>query len=130
MTVPQRVQVQGSVTLGPVLPSSCPFPSMDTGFSINVDQTRGASKNVSRSISVISPTWLDVLANSGITTVRFVSMRVNGGVVTVRKTTPAGADQVDTVSDLWVWSSPQPGGEITALAIQGTANVEMIIAGD
>lgn len=130
MPVNQRVQVQGSVTLGPVLPTSAPFPSMDTGFSISVDQTRGVSRPVSRSISVVDPAWLNLLTDGGFTSVRFVVLRVNGGTATIRFTTPQGADQVMTVSDLFVWSSPQVGGEMTALAIRGSCNIEGIIAGD
>lgn len=72
--------------------------------------------------------FVDLLAGTGFTALRFLLIKVSNGFVDVRYSTPAAADQLTRVSDLMVLFSRTLGTEITALAVQGTASLEVVIA--
>lgn len=74
--------------------------------------------------------FVDLLAGMSTSGIRFVAIRVANGTATLRITTDAGADQLISISDLFVVSNPARGSEITALAIQGVVNVEYLVSGD
>lgn len=130
MGVLQKIDVSGSVSVGPVLPSSSPFPSSSGDMDISTTQVRPENRQSAFSVNSPSPAFKDLLQGMSISAVRLVAMRVFGGSLVVRWTTAAGVDQLTTVSDLLVISNPNAGSEITALAAQGVANVELIVAGD
>jgi hypothetical protein len=123
------VTATGGISAGPVQPTSSPFPSLAETFSLYLTQTRQVVSPGSRALA--SPAaFVDLLANSGITNCRLAAIRVSGGVIQIRHSTPSYAAQIIQCSDLWVVSEPTAGSEITALAIQGTAQVEYLLAGD
>lgn len=130
MGVSQLINVQGSVTLGPVLPCGTAFPSVQSTIDLALQQTRQLGRTESMTINVNSPSFASLVAGLTFSAIRFVALRVQSGILTLRVTTPAGAQQLFTVSELIVLSNPQAGSEITALDAQGVANVELIIAGD
>lgn len=61
---------------------------------------------------------------------RFVGLRVVNGSLKMLLTTPSGSDQAVRVSGLFLWHSPNAGDEITAIKLVGTADIELLIAGD
>ena len=129
MPVSRTVAITGSASLKPVTPTSAPFPSLSETLTLNLEQTRGIGRG--QAISIASPAaFVDLLAGLGITTATMVVIRIRSGFLTIRCTTAAGVDQVIDCSELWAYSSPLAGREITALAVQGTADIEMIVAGD
>jgi hypothetical protein len=129
--VPHQLAVVGSATLGPIQPTSCPFPSGTSSISLNTTQTRQAARADSLSFNVPSPSWQSLIAGLGITAVRFLVIRVQSGSILVRVTSASGgALQVLPVSDYIVLSLPRAGTELTVVEAQGTANMELIVAGD
>lgn len=74
--------------------------------------------------------FVDLFASLGLGNATHASMRVEGGSLTLRFTTPDGADQLLRCSKLFVWDSPSAGSGMTALAVQGVADIEIIVAGD
>jgi hypothetical protein len=129
VSVPKKLEVAGAATLGPIQPTCAPFPSGECVFSINLSQTTQADS--AKSLSVNSPvTWVDLLAGTGITNVSFFSLRVrNATNFEVRFTTAGGADQIIRLSDLFVYSSPVSGQQITALSVRGVGDMELLVAG-
>lgn len=45
-------------------------------------------------------------------------------------TSAVGTDQALKVSDLFLWHSPNPGDELTAIKLVGTGDCEYFLAGD
>lgn len=130
MTVPKKLEVSGAVTTGPIQPTAAPFPSGQSTLSLNSEQTPLADFNNAMSVSVMAPSFTDVLAGTGITNVKFIAMRVRNGTLVVRVTTAAAVDQEFSLSDTLVISNPTAGTEVTALAVQGTADLELMVTGD
>jgi hypothetical protein len=81
-------------------------------------------------VNAPSPAFQDLLLGMSFSAIRFVAIKIISGSIVLRITTPGGALQLITVSDEIIISNPNPGSEITALAAQGIANVEMTVAGD
>lgn len=124
-----KVQHNGAVQLGGCQSTCGPLGPAECTVSTNACQTLQATQSFSRAIA--SPgAFVDLLAGTGIVTVKFLQLRVSGGTLEVRFTSPFGADQILPVSDLLVLSNPIAGSGLTALAVQGTASLEAIIAGD
>ena len=128
MAVSQKASVVGSVTWGP--PSvSATFPTLAATLSLRDEQTRGQGFSNARSIA--SPAaFVDLITGTGITTVHFIAIRINSGSLDIRMTTDAAVDAIIRCSNLHVWSSQNSGDGATALAVQGSANFEIIVAGD
>jgi hypothetical protein len=74
--------------------------------------------------------FVDLLASLGITNVTHATLRIIGGPLTLQFTTPDGAAQRLRCARLFVWDSPDAGSNMQALAVQGTADIELIVAGD
>lgn len=131
MSVPVQLRVSGAATLGPIQPTSSPFPSGQTAMSLNFSDTVLAHTGT-RAIPINSPSpaFFDLMAGSGITSVRWVVIIPRSGSFVLRFTTSAGVDQLVDLSGLWAQRLPVPGTEITALAIQGVGDIEMQLAGD
>jgi hypothetical protein len=71
-----------------------------------------------------------VVPMGSVATARAVLIRVvNGASITAVITSAAGTSKIN-VSSLFLWSSPNPGDEITAISLVGTADVRVLIAGD
>lgn len=130
MSVPATLRVSGSTKIGPIQPTSAPFPSQESVASLNFEETVQANKCQTISINSASPSFFDLLAGSGITKVRYLYIQARVGSFVLRVTTSAGVDQVFDLSRLLVLSNPQPGTEITAVAIQGVGDIELQLAGD
>ena len=68
-----------------------------------------------------------------IVAVRFLALRVTGGEVRLRVTTPDGATQVIPVTGLLVLDNPTTGSEMTAATLAATGagiEVEYMVAGN
>lgn len=130
MTVPTQLRVTGASKIGPIQPTSAPFPSGEAVYSLNFEET--VQENLCRTFSVnsASPAFFDLLTGSGIANLRYLYLRVRVGSFVVRLSSSAGADQVFDLSRLLVVSNPQPGTGWTALAIQGVGDIEIQLAGD
>jgi len=124
----QTITVTGSIT------NASPTPT-----STNQTYSGNAALNVSQQVSAIKPnvraiaspaSFEDMLAGSGVTTATFIYLRVFSGSLVIRTTTAAGTDQLQTVSGMYLWSSPNSGDGATAVAIQGTADYEILLGGN
>lgn len=130
MGVTQKFEISGSATIGPLQPTASPFPATTGEFALDASGTYAENRLSAFSVNSPSPAFQDLLAGMSISAVRGLALRVQNGILTVRVTTPAGADQVFTVSDVLVLHCPVKGSELTKLAAQGSANVELLISGD
>jgi hypothetical protein len=100
---------------------------LNTSFS----GTYSASK--ATRLSVVGATDLSpyTVALDSITKARFLGVRViNGSSIKMLLTSPSGTDQALKVSSMLLWHSPNSGDEITAIKLVGTADIELLIAGD
>jgi len=129
MTTPQKFELLGAATLGAVSPVGA-FPANESSFPIAVSQITQGSSVGARRINTPSPGFLDLLAGTGITSLRYLVLIVRNGVFVVRMSSSAGADQLLTVSEFIAFSNPQSGSQITALAIQGVGDIDLVMAGD
>lgn len=133
MAVPKEAKVSGAVTIGPIQPTAAPFPSGECVASLASVLTTQADYSQARSIS--SPAaFVDLLTATGITNVRLLVLRARAGTFEVRVTSDnSGApivDQIFTLSDLLVITNPASGSQFTAVAVRGTGDLEIAIAGD
>lgn len=129
MTTPQEIRFAGAVTLGP--PSACCLrPSSIFTQPVDVCQVAQAGITQERRINSPSPAFVDLLANTGITNLRYINMLARQGVFTVRITWTGGVDQLLPLSEYLALSNPQTGSQITALAIQGVGDLSLVLAGD
>jgi hypothetical protein len=93
--------------------------------------TYSASK--SSRLSVVGATDLSpyVFPMDSVAKARAIGMRViNGASIKALLTSPVGTDQAISTGSLLLWHSPNPGDEITAIKLVGTADIEILIAGD
>ena len=129
MAVQQKVVTQGSVTIGPAQASCAPFPSMESTIVLNGERFFGVKR--ADVVSISSPVaFVDLLAGLTISAVRLLVLRVQAGSIVLRTSSAAGVDQVVNISDVVYISNPVAGTELTAVSVQGTANIEYLIAGD
>ena len=106
-------------------------PSLADMLNTSFSGTYSASK--ATRLSVVGATDLApfAVAFDSVTKARFVGMRViNGSSIKVLLTSPSGTDQAVKVSSMFLWHSPNSGDEITAIKLVGTADIELLIAGD
>ena len=120
----------GAVTRQPV--SSFPGgPSLSDMLNTSFQGTYGATKSSALSIvgaTLGSPFLLDM---DSVVKARFLGIRVlNGPSIQLLITSPSGTDQSIKTSSLLLWHSPNSGDEITAIKLVGTADIEILIAGD
>ena len=120
----------GAVTRQPV--SSFPGgPSLSDMLNTSFQGTYGATKSSALSIvgaTLGSPFILDM---DSVVKARFLGIRVlNGPSIQLLITSPSGTDQSIKTSSLLLWHSPNSGDEITAIKLVGTADIEILIAGD
>jgi hypothetical protein len=100
-------------------------------MDLSVQQVRAENRQTAMTINSVSPSFQDLLAGMSSTiAVRFCAIRVLSGTLVIRYSTPTASDQLVPVSDMWVVSNPAAGSEITRLAAQGQANIEIVISGD
>lgn len=129
MTAAKSLALQGGIIVGagcgcgPIPAGACPIP-----LNAVIASYQASTGLTQRQIA--SPAaFVDLLAGSGLTQVMFVYLRVIGGTVTLRVTTAAGVDQVSSVSDLYVVSHSSVAAAFTAVAVQGTAEIEFLAVG-
>ncbi len=131
MTIPAQLTVAGASRIGPIQPTSAPFPSGESVFSLNFNETVQVNKCQGIPVNSPSPAFFDLLTGTGITKLRYIYIRARVGAFVVRVSSAGGGtDQVFDLSRLLVVSNPTPGTEWTALAIQGVGDVEVQLAGD
>ena len=130
MGVPHQLTVSGSATLGPIQPTACPFPSSTSAISLATMRTCQVARADSVSFNTPGPGWTSLIAGLTISAVRFLVIRVQSGSLILRVTSAAGGVALLPVSDFLVLSLPIAGTELTAVDAQGTANMELIVAGD
>lgn len=106
-------------------------PSLADMLNTSFNGTYAASK--ATRLSVVGATDIAPYAVSfdSITKARFIGCRViNGSSIKALLTSPSGTDQAIKVSSMLLWHSPNSGDEITAIKLVGTADIELLIAGD
>ena len=120
----------GAVTRQPV--SAFPGgPSLSYMLNTSFQGTYGATKGSSLSIVGATDLLPFIVSLDSIVKARFLGIRVlNGPSIKVLLTSPSGTDQALKVSSLLLWHSPNSGDEITAIKLVGTADIEILIAGD
>lgn len=128
MAQSRTVWVNGAVS---VSPTSAPNgPSLADNLAISLTNTFQASKASPLSIASTDGSPFTLSLDS-IVKVRFIALKVNSGAsVKMLLTSAAGTDQKVSVSGLFLWHAPNAGDEITAIKLVGTADVELLIAGD
>lgn len=100
---------------------------LSTTFSNTYQSAKAASPSVVGATD-IAPY---VVGLDSITKVRMFALKVvSGASIKVKLTSVAGALQSLYVSSLLLWNSPNSGDEITVIQLVGTADVELVIAGD
>lgn len=99
---------------------------MNTSFS----GTFGSSKSARPSIIGATELSPFVVPFETITKVRCFAISVVSGSMELLLTSAFGTDQKFSVSGLWLWFSQQPGTELTAIKLAGTADVQYFLAGD
>ena len=120
----------GAITRQPV--SSFPGgPSLSDMLNTSFQGTYGATKSAPLSIVGATDLLPFIVSLDSIVKARFLGIRVlNGPSIKVLLTSPSGTDQALKVSSLLLWHSPNSGDEITAIKLVGTADIEILIAGD
>lgn len=125
----QSVTVWHNGTASLVTPS-CGNPAQRGTLNTTFFASFTGSK--STQLSVVGATRVDpfVLSLDSIENVRFLGVRVvNGASIQVVVTTAAG-EETYNVSPLLLLFAQNPGDEITAISLVGTADLEVMIAGD
>ena len=120
----------GAVTRQPV--SSFPGgPSLSDMLNTSYQGTFGATKSAVLSVVGATVGSPYVLEMDSVVKARFIALRVvNGASIQLQVTSPAGTLQTFVVSPLLLLTAQNPGGEITAINLVGTADIEVLIAGD
>jgi hypothetical protein len=106
-------------------------PSLMDLLNTSFSWTYGSSKACRPSVVGATDIAPYVVSLDTITKVRFIGIRViNGSSIKLVLTSPSGTDQAFKTSSLWLWNSPNAGDEFTAIKLVGTADIELVIAGD
>ena len=105
-------------------------PSLIELINTSFQSVYGSSKSSRPSIVGATDLIPYVVALETIVKVRVIVIRVRGGGLKMKLTSAAGVDQVIPISDIIVWHSPNAGDEITSIKLVGTADVELVLAGD
>lgn len=127
MAQTRTVWLTGAASIAPVAVLN--GPTLADHLNISATATYQASKASPLSVSSTTEAPYTVSLDS-ITKVRFMILKVRSGSVTLQLTSAAGTDQKLKVSDQIIWHAPNAGDEITAIKLVGTADVELLLAGD
>ncbi len=128
MAQARTVWLNGAISIAPT--PVVAGPSLGDMLNISATATYQASKSAPLSIRSTSDSPFSVSLDS-IVKVRFMALKVNSGAsVQVQITSAAGNDQKVGVSGLFIWHAPNAGDEITAIKLVGTADIELLLAGD
>ena len=114
------------------MPTNSPCgPTLSDTLRTDFQGTYSASKSSRLAIVNATDATPYVVALDSITKIRFLALRViNGASIKALLTSPSGSDQAIKTSSLLLWHSPNSGDEITAIKLVGTADIELMIAGD
>jgi hypothetical protein len=131
VAIPAQVTHTGSVSATPTAGSGFSgVPSLqdilNTSFSATYQVRKGAAPSVVGATDLLP----FVLPFETITKARMFALRVASGSLKMLLTSAAGADQLLRVSSLFMWHAPNPGDELTAIKLVGTADIEYILCGD
>jgi hypothetical protein len=128
MAQSRTVWVNGAVSVSPT-PVMC-GPTLSDNLTISLTNTFQASKSSPLSFVGTDGSPYTVSLDS-IVKVRFLALKVNSGAtVKMLLTSAAGSEQKLSVSGMFLWHAPNAGDEITAIKLVGTADVELLLAGD
>ena len=106
-------------------------PTLSDTLRTDFQGTYGASKSSRIAVVAATDAVPYVVSLDSIAKVRFLGLRVvNGSSIKALLTSPSGTDQALKTSSLLLWHSPNSGDEITAIKLVGTADIEIMIAGD
>jgi len=106
-------------------------PSLSDMMNTSFSNTYSASQASRLSVVAATDSVPFVVAFGSVTKVRFLGIRViNGSSIKALLTSPSGTDQALKTSSMLLWHSPNSGDEITAIKLVGTADIELLIAGD
>lgn len=129
--MPITITLSGSVQSQPATGSTT-FPTDTRTLTLNA--TRTYTRHFGGILAVTGTDGVpQVLPLGGIAAVRFLALRVTGGEVRLRITTPDGATQVIPVVGQFILDNPSTGSEITAVTLAADStgrDVEYMAAGD
>ena len=130
--MPQSATIwhNGSVLVqpSPCLSGPSSQDSVNTAFSGTYSSSTGVKRLTVVGATDISPF---VVSMDSVVRARFLVLRVvNGASIKLLFTSSVGTDQKLDVSSMFLWHSPNSGDEITAIKLVGTADIELMIAGD
>lgn len=129
MAIPATVSHIGTLSGSPAQ-GSIGSPSLQEIINTSFSGTYGSSKSARPSIVGATDGVPFVLPFETITKVRVLVIQVRSGSIKVKCTSAAGALQALLVSSFLLVHAPNPGDEITAIQLVGTADIEYFIAGD
>jgi hypothetical protein len=119
----------GAVSGSPVN-SPC-GPTLSDTLRTDFQGTYGASKSSRMVIVGATDAVPYVVTLDSVVKIRFLALRViNGASIKALLTSASGSVQALKTSSLLLWHSPNSGDEITAIKLVGTADIELMIAGD
>lgn len=105
-------------------------PSLSDNLNTSFTNTYSASKSSRLTVIGATDPLPYTVALDTITKVRFVCIKVvNGASIKAVLTSAFGTDQ-KLSGNIFIWNSPNAGDEITAIKLVGTADIELMIAGD
>jgi len=106
-------------------------PSLSDTLNTSFQNTYSASKASRLSVVAATDQTPYTFPLDSITKARFIGVRVlNGASIKILLTSASGTDQALKTCSLLLWNSSNSGDEITAIKLVGTADLEILIAGD
>lgn len=127
MAIPFQLQVVGSV-------SAIPFPGGPAeGQSlqefVNLGQITNPTQRSAGVRSLISAVD-EPLDFGSVTAGTFLTLRVLSGSLSMKVTTPLATDQVIPCGGQVLLYTPNPGQQMTAIKLTGTADFQFVLAGN
>jgi hypothetical protein len=129
LALPALVNHVGSLSGSPAQTGTT-VPSLQELINTSFQGTFGGSKSARLTISGATDLSPFVLSLDTITKVRLIVVRTQNQSLRVKITSAYGATQVIPLSNALIWFAPNAGDEVTAIEFVGTADVEVVIAGD
>lgn len=123
------ITVAGVVRGSPATSALFTPTAFEPFLDLALEATYGSVKATQRSVNV-DAAHPEALPLEGITKARFLAFRLlSGSTMQIWLTTALGVAKIP-VSDEFVLHVPNPGDEVTAIQLVGTADFSYLIAGD
>lgn len=128
MATPVTVSHTGALRASPAASPSTLMEVLLTSF----EATYQGSKSSHPTVNGATDLAPFVVGLDGVVKVRVFAIRVNSGSLKVKVTSAVGTDQAINVGSngLLLWHSPYISDELTAIKLVGTADCDIVLAGD